>query len=59
MDDIEEAFKNSQVLFVEADITDSNLINKIQEAFLYKGLYSFNDSIKNHVSEETLKLLEE
>ncbi|MFN3698573.1 MAG: TraB/GumN family protein, partial [Dictyoglomus sp.] len=59
MNEIEEAFKDSQVLVVEADITAPNLVNKIQEAISYKGLYPFNDSIKNHVSEETFKLLEE
>ncbi len=59
INEIEEAFKNSQVLVLEANITDPNLASKIQEAILYKGLYPFNDSIKNHISEETFRLLEE
>ncbi len=59
MNEIEEAFKKSQVLVVEADITNPNLSYKLQEAILKKGIYLPNDSIRNHISEEVFKLLEE
>lgn len=58
-DEIEKAFENSDFLVVEADILSLSSLIKVQKAINLKGMYPEGDSIKNHISPETYKLLEE
>ncbi len=52
---IEKAFAQSNVLVVEADITDPGKL--AGDAMLRKALYPGNDTLQNHVSAETFALL--
>lgn len=58
-DEIERAFEKSDFLVVEADILNLSSLVKVQKAINSKGMYPEGDSIKNHISPETYKLLEE
>ena len=53
---IEKAFAGSDVLVVEVDETQADQL-KLNELLLKKGFYPPPETIKDHVSKETMKLL--
>ena len=55
---VDEAFKQSEVLVVEVDEAQVDQV-KLQEIMMAKGFYEGSETIKDHVSEETLKLLQQ
>ena len=55
---VDEAFKQSEVLVVEVDEAQVDQV-KLQEIMMTKGFYGGSETIKDHVSEDTLKLLQQ
>ena len=58
-DAMEKAFEKSEVVVVEADITDQEAMGKVAMLTLQKGMYQGDDTLKTKISEKTYKLLEE
>lgn len=57
-DKVDAAFKQSEVLVVEVDEAQVDQV-KLQEIMMAKGFYGGSETIKDHVSEDTLKLLQQ
>ena len=57
-DKVNAAFQQSEVLVVEVDEAQVDQV-KLQEIMMAKGFYEGSETIKDHVSEETLKLLQQ
>ncbi|HEY2930940.1 MAG TPA: TraB/GumN family protein [Acidobacteriota bacterium] len=55
-DNIEKAFKNSDVLVVEADINAESPLAMASQ-MLPRALYQGDDKLENHISEEMVKLV--
>ncbi|WP_455221498.1 TraB/GumN family protein [Kaarinaea lacus] len=54
---IEQAYKNSDVLVVEVDETQADQV-RLNEILMTQGFYSGTDTIANHISQDTMQLLE-
>lgn len=54
---IEDAFTQTDVLAVEADVSDKNLANQGM-MLLQKGMYQGEESLKNNLSEKTYQMAE-
>jgi uncharacterized protein YbaP (TraB family) len=54
---IEDAFTQTDVLAVEADVSDKNLANQGM-MLLQKGMYQGEESLKNNLSEKTYQMTE-
>lgn len=53
-----QAYEDSEILAVEADISTAEAMAAVQELIMKKGIYMDGTSIKDHLSEEGYKKLE-
>ena len=57
-DDVEKAFKQSDILVVEVDEAQVDQV-KLQQLLMSRGFYAGTETIKDHVSSKTFELLQQ